>query len=346
MSQEPPLDPNQPGPDASSSEPSPARSTPPSRRSPVRRRTNQAPASASVPTGRRPFLIVQTVQVLRSTIRSLETVVNRLETDPELATTPPQGMWQQVLAVIRAFLPRVLSRRVSDSLLTGAIASLAALLVIAIVLPNWLPDQPVPPAVATLPSPEAAPAPSATPAIEVTPTSEPAVEPTPSSEPAIEPTPTAEETPSASPEPSPVVQEPEPLPSETPTPEVEAPIAETPSPTVEPEPPPPLTPEQQLLALIQTEITTLSDPYQNGLIQTVQPNYRRSRLVIQLTNQWHELPQSQQRELANKLLKQSQELNFSKLELTDLAGKLLARSPVVGTEMVILQRSQANQTTA
>lgn len=332
MSQ-PPSESNWPESEEHDSEPNPDRPAPPSRRSPVRRRATQQPVTA-VPVSRRPFLIAQTVQVLRSTIQSLEAVVSRLETDPELATAPPRSIWQQILAVIRAFLPKALSRRLSDAGLTGAIASLTALLIVAIVLPQWLPSQPAPPEVATLPSPDVTP----TPAVP------PTVAPSPTPEPTIEPTPNVAEPPSVSPEPSPMVPEPEPLPAETPIPEVEAPIAETPSPVTEPEPPAPLTPEQQLVALIQTEITKLSDSDQSSLIQTVLPNYRSSRLVIQLNDQWEGLNQTQQQELATELLQQAQMLNFSKLELTDLTGRLLARSPVVGTEMVILRRPLDDQT--
>lgn len=336
MSQEPPLETNPPEPEDNPSESNQTRSIPPQRRTPVRRRTNRESVAASVPGGRQPFLIAQTVQVLRSTIRSLEAVVSRLETDPELVTTPSQSIGAQILAVIRAFLPRALSRRISDAVLTGAIASLAALILIAIVGLNWLPGQPTPAEVATLPSPEV------TPAADIS----PATEPTPIPEPVIEPSPTVEASPLASPEPSPVVLEPEPLPPETVTPEIAAPIVETPTPAIEPEPPPPLTPEQQLVALIQTEITKLSAPYQSELVQAVLPNYRSSRLVIQLSHHWNDLNSTQQRELANQLLRQAQELNFSKLELTDLVGKILARSPVVGTDMVIIRRSLDPQTTA
>ncbi|MBL1173925.1 hypothetical protein [Pantanalinema sp. GBBB05] len=336
MPQEPPRETNQPEPEDNPSEPNQTRSIPPHRRAPVRRRANRESAASSVPGSRQPFLIAQTVQVLRSTIRSLEAVVSRLETDPELVSTPSQGIGAQILAVIRAFLPRALSRRVSDAVLTGAIASLAALILIAIVGLNWLPGQPTPTEVATLPSPEVTPIPAIP----------PATEPPPTPEPVIEPSPIVEASPLAAPEPSPVVPEPESRPPETDTPETAAPIAETPAPAIEPEPPPPLTPEQQLVALIQTEVTKLSDPYQSGLVQAVQPNYRSSRLVIQLSQQWNDLNPTQQHELANQLLRQAQELNFSKLEVTDLAGKILARSPVVGTDMVIIRRSLDPQTTA
>ncbi|MGI0489190.1 hypothetical protein ACN4EK_27580 [Pantanalinema rosaneae CENA516] len=335
MTQEPPPDPNRPEPAEHSLEPRQARPVSSSRRSPGRRRTTREPMSDPVPGGRRPFLIAQTVQILRSMIQTLESVVRRLETDPELTAPPSRGIGSQILVVIRAFLPRALSRRVSDPVLTGAIAGLVTLGVVAIVLPNWQPTPAPPPEVVTLPSPEVTPPPDAVPTPEATPTPEPE----------ITPTPTPEETIATAPEASPVEPEPEPLPSEPPTPETEAPIVEPSPVVVEPEPPPPLTPEQQLVALIQTEVTKLSDPYQSGLIQTVEPDYRSSRLVIQLNPQWHELNQTQQRELANQLLQQAQELNFSKLELTDSAGTLLARSPVVGTEMVILRRSQSEPTT-
>jgi hypothetical protein len=52
------------------------------------------------------------------------------------------------------------------------------------------------------------------------------------------------------------------------------------------------------------------------------------------------LKESQQDKLADEILRRSNELDFSKLEITDLKGTLLARSPVVGPNMVILKRQE------
>ncbi len=76
----------------------------------------------------------------------------------------------------------------------------------------------------------------------------------------------------------------------------------------------------------------------NGLIQSVQANFRSSRLTIKVGEGWYGLSQPQQNTLANEMLQRAKELDFSKLEITDAEGTLLARSPVVGPEMIILRR--------
>lgn len=107
---------------------------------------------------------------------------------------------------------------------------------------------------------------------------------------------------------------------------------------VEPPPPPELTPEQSLIAGIQNQVAEVTQQYGNGLIQSIEANFLGSRLVVKVSDGWYELKESQQNKLADDILSRSNELDFSKLEITDLNGTLLARSPVVGSNMVILKR--------
>jgi hypothetical protein len=72
------------------------------------------------------------------------------------------------------------------------------------------------------------------------------------------------------------------------------------------------------------------------LIDWVRAN--RDRLTVQLGDGWYELASAQQDGLANDLFKRSLKLKFEQLELADAAGKVLARSPVVGSKMVVLRR--------
>lgn len=142
--------------------------------------------------------------------------------------------------------------------------------------------------------------------------------------------------------------------AETPPAEIEAPpeIAEAPPAEVEtppevPEQPQPqetsplpklkLTPEQSLIAAIQNQVAEMTNQYAEGLIQSIEANFQDSRLIVEVSEQWYELPQSQQSDTANGMLRRSRELDFSKLEVTDPQGTLLARSPVVGSKMVILK---------
>lgn len=86
-------------------------------------------------------------------------------------------------------------------------------------------------------------------------------------------------------------------------------------------------------------MTAVSAPYADALVQAVQPNFRRSWLRITLGDGWDSLEAAQQDALANALLAQAQRLDFSKLELVRRGGDRLARSPVVGADMIILQRT-------
>jgi len=45
--------------------------------------------------------------------------------------------------------------------------------------------------------------------------------------------------------------------------------------------------------------------------------------------------------VANEVLERSHRLDFTQVELLDESGELVARSPIVGSEMVILQREAA-----
>jgi hypothetical protein len=211
-----------------------------------------------------------------------------------------------MLRQLRDRLPASINRNWSDQALTGAIIGLLVLLLWSI--STLLPDQPQPTTVAKAP-----------PAETIVRSPAPTVAPTPT------PTPIP-----------PLVKAPaEPKPVEI----SPSPVAPSPSP-----PPLKLTPEQTLIARIQNQVVAISNQYANGLVQSVQASFRSSRLIVHISDGWYGLSRSQQDKLAGELLSRTQNLDFSKLELVDGAGTLLARSPVVGTEMIILKR--ANEPTA
>lgn len=122
----------------------------------------------------------------------------------------------------------------------------------------------------------------------------------------------------AEPEPIEITPPPEPVP--------------TPTPTLE------LTPEQNLIASIENQVDEITESYADGLIQSIQANFQRSRLIIKVGDDWYNLKPAQQDNLAARMLERARELDFSHLEITNPEGTLLARSPVVGTNMVILKR--------
>ncbi|OUL20609.1 hypothetical protein BV378_29845 [Nostoc sp. RF31YmG] len=249
------------------------------------------------------------IQFLRGTIRILETAVVKLETAPSPGTEETPGFWRRLLAKIRAFLPANLSAKLSDTALTGIIASIAVIVVWTTT--SVFTNKPV--EVATLPPVEEVPAPTPTPTI-TTPPELATPEPQPQEE--ITPSPSAE------------VPPPEPEPEPTPTPE----------PTPIPTPIVQLTPEQILIAGIENQVAEISDRIASGLIKSIQANFRTSNLTVKISDDWYTLTQSQQDKLAADILQRSQELDFSHLEVVDSQDRLVARNPVVGNEMIIFQR--------
>ncbi|MEO1432217.1 MAG: hypothetical protein AAFS12_02415 [Cyanobacteria bacterium J06632_19] len=109
----------------------------------------------------------------------------------------------------------------------------------------------------------------------------------------------------------------------------------------------PLTPEETLIAAIQNQVGEISLNFKDSssgdrtlseIIESIQANFFNSNLTIKIRNNWYSLEKKQQDKLAAEILQRSQELDFTHLEITDLQGKLIARNPVVGTEMIIFKR--------
>lgn len=103
-------------------------------------------------------------------------------------------------------------------------------------------------------------------------------------------------------------------------------------------PPPPLTPEQSLIAAIQNQVTDIKNRLGGGLVESVQANFSSSILTVKVAEDWYKLSEVEQNQLATKMWKEANSLDFSKLEIANMEGKLIARSPVVGSEMIILDR--------
>jgi hypothetical protein len=121
-------------------------------------------------------------------------------------------------------------------------------------------------------------------------------------------------------------------PIDPPTSPIDPPIAK-PTPIAKPAPAPKLTPNQRILAKLQTAID------RPNLLQTINPNQTEHSLQITLTPAWTDLPFTEQDTVAQTLFTQAQTLRFKTLELLNGSGDVLARSPVVGNEMVVVVRN-------
>ena len=124
----------------------------------------------------------------------------------------------------------------------------------------------------------------------------------------------------------------------------------TPTPVIEPEPTPTpvieLTPEASLLVAIENQFSEISvfvknNKNKNIVSQPIKPlvaNFRTGDLTLKISDIWYSLEKSQQDKLAADILQRSQELNFTHLKIVDSQEKIIARSPVVGNEMIIFHR--------
>lgn len=223
-----------------------------------------------------------------------------------------QTRWDGVLDTIRAFLPTSVSNKLSNWVLTGILTgSLVIILLTSVSLFNSSPKQEISelPKIILEDLPVEAP-------VEVT-TEEPTLEP-------IE------------------------IPEEK-APKISLPEVATPSEITAPEPPKPLileppvpvvlTPEQNLVASIQGEINSLTKQFPEGLVSSLQANFVDSILTIIVDEDWYNLNESKQTELADSVWKRSQELDFKKIEIKDLDKEVVARSPVIGDNVIIIKSS-------
>ncbi|WP_138502670.1 hypothetical protein [Nostoc sp. PA-18-2419] len=271
-----------------------------------------------------PIWKAKIIQLLKGTIGVLEVTVQKLETAPPPGAeeTPSflqqlQLRWGGLLRTVRLFLPSNLSTKLSDTALTGIITGIAVILVwtTTTIFTNK------PTQVATVPPVEEVPIPTptiTTPPKSAVPEPQPPEEITPPEK--ITPAPEAQQPPQE------ITPLPEPEPEVIPTP--------TPTPTLIRE----LTPEQALIVAIENQVAEISDRTTSGLIKSIQANFRTSNLTVKISDDWYTISESQQDKLAADILQRSQQLDFTHLEIIDSRNRLIARNPVVGTEMVIFKR--------
>jgi len=120
--------------------------------------------------------------------------------------------------------------------------------------------------------------------------------------------------------------------SPNPVAEVAAPL----EPTLELEPTPTL--EESLITDLQTQLSGMSRSYSVGLIDAVEVNLPHQALTIHLGESWYGLLATQQDSIAQAIYRQAQDLGLERLSLQDPQGLVVARSPVVGSTVVVLQR--------
>ena len=263
------------------------------------------------------------------------------EETEQVSVSENKNWWDVILDKIRSILPESVNNSLSDWVLTGIISSLIVVVLSTLVIL-------LPPRSSNPVSQKSA----ETTATNPSPSSEVVTIPEQEVEIAIDSTKTEKTETSSSEVVSTPTKE-----SETPLKSTESesqllPEIETPETLVAPKisenltvktvtpPKPILTPEQSLIVSIQEKINEITNQYSDELIVSGEADLLSSRLRLKVSDEWYQLSRSRQDEFANETLKRSQKFNFNKLEIKDLNDNLIARSPVVGNKMVILQRTR------
>lgn len=102
------------------------------------------------------------------------------------------------------------------------------------------------------------------------------------------------------------------------------------------------TPEQTLIAALKTKVAQLPQNYPAELIDSLKVDLAHNSLQVNLSDQWYQLDKYSQDAIANQMLQRSRVFSFEQLQLKDPADILVARNPVIGQEIVILEREKTN----
>lgn len=122
---------------------------------------------------------------------------------------------------------------------------------------------------------------------------------------------------------------------------IAVPVAQ-PAPVVKPTTPTSdiLSPDAQKRAKLRQDLDVIAGSLIDSAIVGIRPQFDSHFLAITLGNQWYATAESTQDKLANSLSVIAQVKGFTQIQLESSDGAVLARNPVVGDGMIILQRSR------
>ncbi|WP_373540837.1 hypothetical protein [Chamaesiphon sp.] len=97
-------------------------------------------------------------------------------------------------------------------------------------------------------------------------------------------------------------------------------------------------PEQLFIDAIESQLSDITSQYPDDIIQTLNVDIARDRVVVRLNPIWYTIADEQQDKLTDRMWLQAQTNHFSRLAIEDSQGVAIARSPVVGKHAIVLQR--------
>ncbi len=102
-----------------------------------------------------------------------------------------------------------------------------------------------------------------------------------------------------------------------------------------------ISPEQAFIEAIETQLSDITNKYPDDMIHALQVDSSRNLAIVQLNPVWYLIGDEQQDRVTDRMWLQARANHLTKLELRDRDGNSIARSPVVGKHLVILQRRQS-----
>jgi hypothetical protein len=99
---------------------------------------------------------------------------------------------------------------------------------------------------------------------------------------------------------------------------------------------PALNPETELVQAVQSKLQVVAGKYPAGLISNLELAEDSQLATVVVSNQWFNLPLAQRQQTAQSLWQQAVDYRMARLEVRAIDDRLLARSPVVGGEAIVL----------
>ncbi len=100
-------------------------------------------------------------------------------------------------------------------------------------------------------------------------------------------------------------------------------------------------PEQAFIEAIESQLSDITTKYPDDIIRSLQVDPDADRLIVDLNPVWYLIGEEQQDRVTDRMWLEARANHFTKLELRDDRGQTIARNPVVGKHLVILQRRQS-----
>ncbi|ERT09554.1 hypothetical protein M595_0462 [Lyngbya aestuarii BL J] len=102
-----------------------------------------------------------------------------------------------------------------------------------------------------------------------------------------------------------------------------------------------LTSKSYLITTIQAKMKKSITKISPEIMISVRANFSANLLRVELNESWYELSENKQNQIAQVLFDQAQNFDFTRIELIETSGKPLARSAVIGSNIVILNRRKS-----